>query len=344
MIATLIIIGALLALLAIVWGIAEAQYALPHGELHVPVTTRTTLASGEIIRAPDGRAAYCGGLNSRAAGDGVTLVTSGVVKVKKSTSVCLLPGQEIWWDPTNNYATYKLAGETASGFFVGVCVDGALVSAATTQVTVDLNVKPTYDIELGRTPFTSAIVAAAGAPTANMEYPHHNVLELIIAANDEAEKADALSDDSFACDGEWIVEGIINVIAASNAALDINVGIANATHGSDMDSATESVLIHIDGNSVNILAESDDGTTEVAATDTTKDYALGTAFFFQMYGRDETDIQILINGALVLPASVFTLADATGPMKLLAHAEKSAGADADEVNIRDFRGLISKAA
>lgn len=340
MIATLILIGAVLAVVVLLLGIAEAEYLHPHGELHVQATSRTTLTSGEIIRTPDGRAGYVDGLASRASGDAATLKTSGVAKVKKSTSVCFLPGQEVWWDITNNQATYKIAGD----FLVGICVDGTMVSAATTQVMVDLNVKGTYDIELGKTPFLHTTTKTAGSPTVDFMGAHSGILELNLDATNEAQCVDALSDQSIAVNGDFVVEAVVNVIAASNANADFVIGLANASHASNPDTIAESVLFSINGNSLNINAESDDGTTEVAATDTTKDYALGTEFFVQIYGRDHTDIQMFVNGVNVLTGSTFTIADATGPMKLLALFEKSGGADADEVNVRDFRGWVSKAA
>jgi hypothetical protein len=115
------------------------------------------------------------------------------------------------------------------------------------------------------------------------------------------------------------------------------VGIANATHASDADTIAESVFLHVDGadtnGAVNILAESDDGTTEVAATDTTVDFAAGTPFEFRIDCRDLTDIQIYINGVNVLPASVFKLNAATGPLKLLAHIEKGANDTLADVRV-----------
>ncbi|HUW33117.1 MAG TPA: DUF2190 family protein [Planctomycetota bacterium] len=316
--------------------IAEAEYHHITGELHIGAVA-TARSGGEVVRTASGRAAYVDGLNAVAASGAANLVTAGVVKIKKSTSVLFLPGQQVWWDATNNQATYELAGS----FYVGLCVDIDTVAAATTQVTVDLNVAPYYDIDIDRDGFDSAAVTTAGAPSCVREGGEY---ALNLEANDEAEKIDMLSRNSIAITGDGIFEGVVNVIAASNAALDINVGIANATHASSADTIGEAVFVHIDGNSLNILAESDDGTTEVAATDTTKDYVLGTRFFWQIDARDPADIQLYINGANVLPASVFVLTDGTGPMKLLAHVEKSGGADADEVYVMKMRGYVSLAA
>ena len=118
---------------------------------------------------------------------------------------------------------------------------------------------------------------------------------------------------------------------------DINVGVANATHASDGDAITESCFIHLDSSgSTNILAESDDGTVEVNATDTTADWAAGTAFHFAFDGRDESDIQLYINGVNKLPATVFDLSAGTGPLKALFHFEKSANDSLCDVLLSKF--------
>ena len=201
--------------------IAEAEFHHVTGELHIGAVA-TARTAGEVVRTASGRAAYVDGLNAVAASGAANLVTAGVVKIKKSTSVNFLPGQQVWWDATNNQATYELAGT----FFVGICVDIDTVAAATTQVTVDLNVHPYYDIDIDRDGFDTAPVTTAGSPTCTREGGPY---AFDIASNDEAEKVDMLSRSSIAITGDGIFEGVVNVIAASNAALDINVGIANAT-------------------------------------------------------------------------------------------------------------------
>ena len=47
-----------------------------------------------------------------------------------------------------------------------------------------------------------------------------------------------------------------------DAELDINFGLASASHATDMDLVAVSALFHLNGNVLDILAESDDGTTE----------------------------------------------------------------------------------
>src|SRR5262249_17301434 len=101
----------------------------------------------------------------------------------------------------------------------------------------------------------------------------------------------------------------------------------------DADSIAEHLLVHLDGGSVNIYLQSKDGTTTVAATDSTVDYVAGTPFLVQFDTTDLTDIQVYINGVNVLPATAFQLNAATGPFKLLAHSEKSGTATGGNVSV-----------
>ena len=54
-------------------------------------------------------------------------------------------------------------------------------------------------------------------------------------------------------------------------------------------------------------------------------------------GRNPADIQMYVNGALVLTAEVFKLDAATGPLKLLAHIEKTADDETADYRINYLR-------
>ena len=97
------------------------------------------------------------------------------------------------------------------------------------------------------------------------------------------------------------------------------------------------MFIHVDGNVLNILAESDDGTVEVTSIDTTVNYAEGTYFEVWMDLRNPADIQIYIDGVLVLPSSTFRLDAATGPLKALIHVEKASNDTVAIVDTEFFR-------
>lgn len=297
------------------------EAALKHdtGELGFPLAS--TCASGEVRQMPDGRAGVRTGLNSQVSGEVAGFATAGVFKILKSTSVVFLPGQAVWYDPTNNYATYAMAGKTAAGFFLGLCVDLDTVAAATTTVTVDLNQNVSRNmIEPKVDGGVSVKTAAAGAPTIT-DVP--GFTEFTLAATNEAECVDLLSYSSVPTAGDAICEFELQVISLSTSAVDLNVGLASATTTTDADAIANSLFLHFDGGDNNIDAESDDGTTEVAATDTTLDWVAGTPFFVQMDTRDPASCKIYINGARVLSATTFVLTAATGPLKFLFHLVKT---------------------
>jgi len=284
------------------------------------------IASGEIYQLPSGRAAYKKGVNAAAAGDTVAFSDEGQVTVPKTASQVWIDGGPIWWDHSANAATCippMAAGDR--DFFLGSAVGDA--ASADTTGAVNLNVRPVYEIDLQRDEFDAIIVKTVVGST-TVEIPvvktRGGTNLLIFGTTAEAQKVDLLSKRSFAKGAKWIVEGIVNVLTNSdNAAGDFNIGVANATHATDADSITEACFLHTDGNALDISAASRDGTTTVAITDTTTDFAVGTPFHFVMDGRNLADIQIYINGVLQLGSTVFKLDAATGPLKLLAHLEKT---------------------
>ena len=150
----------------------------------------------------------------------------------------------------------------------------------------------------------------------------------------EAQKLDALSLRGLAKGALAIVDALVCInLNGDDAAFDFNVGLANASHATDADSITEYLFLHTDGNSLNLNLQSTDGTTTVASTDTTVDAVVGTPFLVQFDLRNNADIQAYVNGVNVLPASVFKLDAATGPLKLLAHMEKTANDSPGNITI-----------
>jgi len=285
-------------------------------------------SAGEVIQLADGRAAVVAGLSALTSGDPAALKTSGQFTVTKSASVVVLEGAPLYWDRSAGSAT-PLKAAAGGDFFIGVAV--ADVAAATLTVVVDLNVQPNYTIDIMRDPTDTVLVLSAGAPALTMG-PGYAKLAFDTTA--EAQKVDILSKHSVPVTVPFIVEGRAAIYdIGDNAAADFNIGIANGTHASDGDSITESLFFHLDGTALSILAESDDGTTEVDATDTTVDAVDDTYFDFAIDARDLTDIQLYINGVNVLPASVFKLDAATGPLKLLAHIEKGANDTPGEMRV-----------
>ena len=299
------------------------------------ITPAAGYAAGEVIQLTDGRAAFVVGLLPRVSGDPAALKTRGQVTLAKKAAVVILEGAPLYWDRSAGTVT-PLKAVAGADFFIGVAVSDEI--AAATTVVVDLNVEPHYTIDIFRDPTDTVIVLSAGTPAVTMGPGY---AKITFSATAEAQKADIMSKHSIPIDpaGDvipFIVEGRAAIYdIGDNAALDINIGLANGTHATDADEITNSLFLHLDGTALSILAESDDGTTEVAAADTLVDAVDDTYFDFAFDCRDLTDIQIYINGVNVLAATEFKLdaATATGPMKLLVHLEKTSDNTTADVRV-----------
>jgi predicted RecA/RadA family phage recombinase len=281
------------------------------------------LSAGQVLQLADGRAAVVAGLAGAASGDPATLQTAGQFVVAKTSGVVILDGGEVMWDHSANSATIPLYG-TSKDFYLGRAVGDA--ASADTTMTVELNApKDSAYITLQNDAFATVHVRTAGLTNQGMSGGSYSCQ---FSTDAEAQKFDLLSVKAFALDSNWILEAVVNVVTTCDAdAGDLSVGVANGTHASDADAITESAFFHFDlGADVNIDAESDDGTTEVAATDTTVDFSAGTAVHLVLDGRSASNVKYYVNGVEVLAstANLGNIALATGPLKALFHLEKSA--------------------
>lgn len=289
-------------------------------ECAIDYTPEVAMDAGTVVQLPSGLAGVL--VADTAANQLGAVQVEGIFTVNKTASVVIVDGQPVYWDHSANSATFAPASDR--DFYLGTAY-GDAASAATT-LKVRLNILPRYKIDIHRGALEDACVAAivrtAGTPNITRV---GGSTRFEFSATAEAQKLDILSRQGFTKDSNWIVEGGFTFVDDGDATvIDFNIGVANGTNATDADSITESVFIHTDGNTLDLRAESDDGTTEVAATDTTVDYALGTPVHFVIDGRNPADVQIYINGVNVLPATVFNVNAATGPFRLLAHVEKTA--------------------
>ena len=308
---------------------AEANYRQDGNS--IDWTPTAAVAAGEVIHLPDGRAAFAP--TAIAAGVLGAVQVSGIATVLKTATMVMLKGSKLYWD-TSASAAHLLFGANTADYFLGT-VDTTAASAATT-VNVILNVKPCYTLAL-EDGFTAVPIPAITANPKGMAFAHGNGISMVFDTAAEAEKFDALSTRGIAVATTGILHALVNIVEnGDDVAFDFNVGLANATHATDADTITESLFAHIDGGSLNIMAESDDGTTEVTSTDTTVDAVVGTPFLVQWDLTDNADIQMYIDGVNVLPNSVFKLNAATGPLKLLAHMEKTANDSPASFTIMDL--------
>lgn len=296
----------------------------------VEVTAPAAGACGQVIQLADGRAGVVVGANSAsdsyAAGDLITVAVGGLYTVDKTASIVLLDGGRAYWDRSANAATFK---QDSGDFFLGTVREDT--AAAATKVVVDLNQRPEYRIELGKGRWANGATNGLGVAATAL-----GGMELTLAFDAVAEAAMAAlySADSVPVADGPIFEGRIAIYdIGDDAALDINFGLANGTHATDFDAVAEAVVFHLDGNALDIKAESDDGTTEVAATDTTVNAVDDTYAEYWIDCRDPADCKLYINGVLVLSDTDFVLSAATGPLVPIVHVEKTSNDTTADVRV-----------
>lgn len=287
-------------------------------------TADAAVTGGEVIECRDGRAGVSAvDLASGALG---ALQTEGVYTVAKTTGIVILDGGQVWWDHSANKAHFKSGGDR--DFYLGVAVGDA--ASADTTMKVLINVKPSYIFESNRDEVTSVVVKTVVGST-TVEVPEvKNVggkIQLNFGTTAEAQKVDAMSKRSFAIGSNAIAEFEVNVVTNSdNAAGDINFGIASGTHATDFDAIAECVAIHMDGNALTLNAQSDDGTTAVAAATTTLSATVGTPFQVWIDTRDPANCKVYVDGVRVMDGTTGaskTFILATGPYFWIAHMEKT---------------------
>lgn len=290
--------------------------------------SEATIGAYEVLQTPAGEAGVYDKATSTASGFDYELRTRGVFAIAKTTGIVLLKGGRVYWDHSANTATYKKVHDR--DFYIGRAEEDAASGRAI--VNVRLNVDPPYDLDLSRdacdaiTTGTQALGGFLPAQRAG------GATHFTLTSTNEAQIVSLCTVDGFDGVANAIIEFAFRVISdGAGTVVDVSLGIANAAHATDMDSATESVLCHLDANNTNINFESDDGTTEVAATDSTTDYTEGATAAVReeiwMDMRDPGDVQIYRNGVLMLPSTTFDVDAATGPWKLIAHVEKTASTD-----------------
>lgn len=290
---------------------AEAYYDSVGDAISYKVTA--AVSAGQVVQLPDGRAGVA--CSDVEAGKLAGYQVHGIVKVAKTTSMVMLPGTRLYWDASENKASVL---QGTGDFPLGVCEDDA--AAADTAVLVKLNEEPRPTISFARG-FDTRLVNTAGFAAVRGAGDTVNMAFDVTA---EAQKVDALSIYGISPSAKAIANFLVCVnLNSDDAAGDINIGLANDTHASDFESVTEFIGIHTDGNSLNINAQSRDGSTTVTVVDTTVDFVVGTPFLMQLDLRNNEDVQMYINGVNVLPASVFKTNAAAGPLKLVAHMEKT---------------------
>jgi len=320
---------------------AEARYKADSDTF--TLLAAATIDAYSVIQLPSGEAAFLDSATAVASGSYTDkLRTRGKATIEKTTSVVMLAGQEVYWDHSANKAHFKKVNDR--DFFLGTLVEDATAAALT--CTVDLNKRQRFDVDALRDPCLTVPIGTLVLDTMGL-YDRGGAKKFILNATNEAQKLDILSVDGFDKNANPIVELVFRVPSdGAGAVVDVSLGVANGTHATDASAITERLFVHLDANNTNINLESSDGITTVAITDTTTDYTEGSAVATRVHVlmdlRDLTDIQVYVNGVLVLGSTVFKLDAAVGPLFLLAHIEKTASTDQYELALDTLRCWLSE--
>lgn len=322
---------------------AEAEYL--RGDEFFRKKVAAAVAAGEVHQQAGGYATYKSGLGALVANDYGNFTACGQVTMPKTTSMVLLDGGRAYWDHSANKVHFKAVSDR--DFYLGRVVGDC--AAADTTCVVNLNADPSYEIDLRRDSFTTALAGTAAA--GGFGYPvvlgANRILEL--TATNEAQKVDLLSVQGRSVSSKIIVEGAFRILSdGAGTVVDLSLGVASATHATDADSIAEHFFIHLDANNTNINAQSKDGTTTVAATDTTIDYTEGAlqaqVVEFWMDCRTMASCKLYIDGVRALSGTTFNLGAAVGPLFLLAHLEKTSSTDTYKASVDWLRLRTSEQA
>lgn len=289
-------------------------------------------AAGDVYQLADGRAGVMTGLNAAAVNDQRNFETAGQFTFTKPTTFALLDGGRVYWDGLNNALSYYRVNNQT--FYLGRAV-GDQAATATTAV-VNINIEGREDIDLARDPFASVAVKTAGAPSLTRLGGAHL---LAIDNTNEAQKIDALTQDGLVTAGDGIVTARLRVAADDSSTHAIfSLGVASGTHATAFTSITDYLGIQVKAGDGKIYALSSDGTTTVAATDTTKTYAVGTPFEVWFDLRNPASVGIYVNGVQVLTGTTFSLAQVGATaLYLLAHLVKTLTTDTMSVQVDSLR-------
>lgn len=283
---------------------------------------------GEVHQLADGRAGVLVGGNAATTGQATEWYTDGVYSMPKAAGYALLDGGHAYWDKSASVVSFR--HQSDGDFFLGAVhgdVDGDAVS-----VSVNLNVRPAYEVELGNGVWTTEATDGLGVS----DLVGAGGVKLAFDAVAEVAQAAIYSARTFPKTSNPILECRIAVVDnGDNAALDIDVGLANGSHATDFEAVTEFVSFHLDGNDLDLDTQSDDGTTDVAPDDTGVDLVEGTYVELWIDCRNPNDVQMYADGVLVNAATVHTLAAAVGPLKPIVHMEKTSDDTPAEVRV-DF--------
>jgi hypothetical protein len=294
---------------------------------------------GDVLQYHDGRACVVESVKDLAIGDEAgVIIQGGDVEVPLTTNVALVKGAPYWWDESAN-AVIACPGLNVGDFYLGTAAEDK-VGGTGVRGKIRLNAKPEFAWSLkdgGSTGAGDKLVETLGL---GVRFLSGSSARLEFDAVSEAATAYVLSSDALPTADKFLFHAIVNVVANGDAsAFDAVIGIANDGHATNPDTIAQSAFVSINGADTKLYGESDDDSTEVAATDTTTTFTAGTPFSVLWDKRDNAGLKLYINGIRRLSATEFVLSAAGGPLKALAMMEKTANDTAAVIVVLQM-GLI----
>lgn len=311
-----------------------ADTSQPNPRSPVRLTAAAAITAAELRQLASGHAAAYRGSYSIASGSQASFHLDGQYTCPKQTGVSLLDGGRAFFDRSARVITYRRNGDR--DYEVGSLVGDAASADETCVVNFGQFTRYDYDLLNGPAISTPVGTPVLGTPSANgFGYPLRiggSVLLELGTAN-EAQKVDLVGLDTLnVATANPIVEFAFRRLdTPADSVQDFNIGLASGTHATDFDSITGYLALHIDGGTADNLLQSKDGTTTVAATDTTTNHSTSGELADQEVWwfdcRNPADVQVYRNGVAMLASTVFDVSAAASNWRLIAHLEKTAAAN-----------------
>jgi predicted RecA/RadA family phage recombinase len=272
----------------------ESQY-INQGD-SLDFTPVAAITGGDLVQLGDGRAAHSP-LDIAAGVLGAVKVT-GLLKLPKTVNIALLDGGDAYWDVSAGKVHFRPEAGTPD-FRAGIVFGD--YAAAATECYILLNERASYTIDLGAGGECGDWVAeelAAGVAGSVDAIPGGGCR--IVISNENAVQANALrSVRTVPGSSKPILEFRFTRSATTDAAVDLDIGLATSAHASDFEAVTAFAAFHYDGDDLNIDTHSDDNVTDRAPADSSIDHVEGTYHEGWIDGRDPTDVKFYVDGVLV---------------------------------------------
>lgn len=259
----------------------------------IDFTPVAACSAGDVVKLPDGRAGVC--VNDIAAAALGSAWIDGVFRCTKHTSGALLLGGDVVWDVSASHAQHA-ADNSSTDYFMGVVVNQD-EPAADVLVDVDLNKRSTYDIDLSNGDFIAEELAAGVAGSVDA-YPGGGA-RIVISSGNEVQANCLRSVRTILGSSKPIFECKLFRAATTDAAVDMDWGLATGGHASDFESVTNFAAFHSDGDDLVIDSHSDDNSTDRALATTTISLVEGTFAEYWIDARDDTNVKFYVDGVLV---------------------------------------------